>query len=170
MRRRSRVRHRETTFRPVRAAARDPERRTLALSAVPRGVRVALFGVIAVLVGGLAVTLVVDRLVPPAATDATAVQVRADMGGFDPGSMTVRAGETVRVEFTSLDTPFHADGGGWHQLAIDTLGIDWQVGPESSQVFELVAPDEPGTYDWYCDICCGGKENPSMQGTLTVTA
>lgn len=169
MRRRSRARHPETTFRPLRPATPIPERRTPAVSAVPRRVRLGLFGVIAVLVGGLAVTLVVDRLLPKAASDVTAIQVRADMGGFDPGSLTVPAGETVRVEFTSLDTPFHADGGGWHQLAIDALGIDWQVGPESSEVFELVAPDEPGTYDWYCDICCGGKENPSMRGTLTVT-
>jgi cytochrome c oxidase subunit II len=170
MSRRSRVRRRGSTFRPLGPATASSERRAPAVSAVPRRVRLGLFGVIAVFVGGLAVTLLVDRLLPPAATDVTALQVRADMGGFDPGSMTVRAGETVRVEFTSLDTPFHADGGGWHQLAIDALGIDWQVGPKSSQVFELVAPDEPGTYDWYCDICCGGKENPSMQGTLTVTA
>jgi hypothetical protein len=26
----------------------------------------------------------------------------------------------------------------------------------------------PGTYAWYCDMCCGGKENPSMIGRLTI--
>jgi len=76
----------------------------------------------------------------------------------------------VRVEFSSMDTPYHSDGGGWHQFAIDELGIDWKVGPQSSQVFELTAPMTARTYNFYCDICCGGKENPSMQGILTVTA
>jgi hypothetical protein len=37
-------------------------------------------------------------------------------------------------------------------------------------VFEFTAPANAGTFTWYCDICCGGKENPSMQGKLTVTA
>ncbi len=141
-----------------------------AVSRVPRRLRLVAFAAIAVLVGGVAVALVASRLQPPAATDVTAVQVRADMGGFDPHELTVRAGQTVRVELASLDTAYHSDGGGWHQLAIDELGIDWKVGPESSEVFEFTAPATPGTYGWYCDICCGGKENPSMQGMLTVTA
>ena len=69
-----------------------------------------------------------------------------------------------------MDTSMHSDGGGRHQFAIDALGIDWKVGPLSSKVFEFTAPSAAGTYTWYCDICCGGKENPSMQGKLTVTA
>jgi plastocyanin len=100
----------------------------------------------------------------------TAVQIRASMGGFDPMTLQVKAGSRVRIEFASTDTSFHSDGGGWHEYAIDALGIDWKVGPESSEVFEFTAPATPGTYAWYCDICCGGKENPSMQGTLTVAA
>ena len=129
-----------------------------------------IFAVLAVVVGGVALALAVGRLLPPPAADANAIQVHASMGGFDPGSIAVRAGETVRIELASMDTSMHSDGGGWHQLAIDALGIDWKVGPLSSKVFEFRAPDQPGTYDFYCDICCGGKENPSMQGLLTVTA
>ena len=92
------------------------------------------------------------------------------MDGFEPAELTVRAGQTVKVELSSMDTSMHSDGGGWHDFAIDELGIDWKVGPLSSEVFELTAPATPGTFTWYCDICCGGKENPSMQGKLTVTA
>ncbi|MFP5343942.1 MAG: cupredoxin domain-containing protein [Candidatus Limnocylindria bacterium] len=125
---------------------------------------------IALGVGALALSLVIGRLLPPAATDVTAVQVHASMGGFDPATLSVKAGETFKVEFSSMDTPFHSDGGGWHQFAIDELGIDWKVGPESSEVFEFTAPARPGTFVFYCDICCGGKENPSMRGELTVTA
>ena len=135
-----------------------------------RPVRLAAFAVIALVVGGVAIGLVVNRLQGPAATDTSAVQVHASMGGFEPSKMTVKAGQTVRVEFSSMDTAFHSDGGGWHQFAIDDLGIDWKVGPESSDVFEFTAPATAGTYTWYCDICCGGKENPSMQGALSVTA
>lgn len=130
----------------------------------------AVFGGLALLIGTLAIALVVSRLQPPGATDATAVQVRASMGGFDPDVLTVKAGQAVRLEFSSTDTPYHSDGGGRHQFAIDALGIDWQVEPQSSGVFEFTAPTAPGTYSWYCDICCGGKENPTMQGTLSVTA
>lgn len=132
--------------------------------------RMAVFAVIALSVGALALTLVVGRLLPPAATDVTAVQVHASMGGFEPPALTVKAGQTVRVEFSSMDTAFHSDGGGRHQFAIDDLDIDWQVGPESSEVFEFTAPTTPGRFAFYCDICCGGKENPSMQGELTVSA
>ncbi|MEP7378092.1 MAG: cupredoxin domain-containing protein [Chloroflexota bacterium] len=135
-----------------------------------RRLRLGIFAVLAVTVGAVALGLAIGRLLPPPATDARAIQVHASMGGFDPEALTVRAGETVRIELASMDTSMHSDGGGWHQLAIDALGINWKVGPESSKVFEFTAPATAGTYDWYCDICCGGKQNPSMQGKLTVAA
>ena len=155
-------------------ASQKPSRKSSSSSraapASTRAVRLGVFAVLAVVIGGLALWLAVSRLLPPAVADARAIQVHASMGGFDPASMRVRVGETVRVELASMDTSMHSDGGGWHQLAIDALGIDWKVGPQSSKVFEFQAPDQPGTYGFYCDICCGGKENPSMQGVLTVTA
>jgi cytochrome c oxidase subunit 2 len=135
-----------------------------------RPLRLAIFAGLALIVGGVAIGLVVTRLQGPVATDTAAVQVHASMGGFDPPALTVKAGETVKVELSSMDTSMHSDGGGWHQFAIDALDINWKVGPLSSQVFEFTAPATAGTYSWYCDICCGGKENPSMRGKLTVTA
>ena len=135
-----------------------------------RPFRFALFAGLVLVVGGVAIGLVVTRLQGPGATDTAAVQVHASMGGFDPPSLTVKAGQTVKVELSSMDSSMHSDGGGWHQFAIDALDINWKVGPLSSKVFEFTAPAAAGTYSWYCDICCGGKENPSMQGKLTVTA
>ena len=156
---------------PNRAARRrsTPEqtgRRTLPA----RRLRLLIFAAIAAVAGIAALGLVVSRLTPPTPSDATAVQIRASMGGFDPASLVVKPGQAVRVEFSSTDTSMHSDGGGWHELAIDALGIDWKVGPESSKVFQLTAPTTPGTYTWFCGICCGGRANPSMQGKLTVTA
>lgn len=161
--------HRAQTGRVQRRAPTTDGGGSLA-AALPRSLRLAVFAGVALLVAVFAIGLVVSRLAGPAATDTTAVSVRASMGGFDPAAMTIKAGKTVRIELTSLDTSFHSDGGGWHQFAIDELGVNWKVGPQSSEVFELTAPIAPGTYTWYCDICCGGKENPSMRGTLTVEA
>lgn len=135
-----------------------------------RTLRLAAFAVIGLVVGGAAIGLVVTRLQGPGATDTAAIQVHASMGGFDPTALTVKAGEVVKVELSSMDTSMHSDGGGWHQFAIDELGINWKVGPLSSKVFEFTAPATAGTYSWYCDVCCGGRDNPSMQGALTVTA
>ena len=64
----------------------------------------------------------------------------------------------------------HADGGGVHSFHIDSLNVHQKVQPESDLVFSFTAPTTPGTYDFYCDTCCGGKENPAMHGILTVTA
>jgi plastocyanin len=158
------------TRHPIRATRPDHTPATRPALRLPRSIRLIVFTGIAVFVGVAAVGLVVTRLLPGTATDVAAIQVSASMGGFEPPAMQAKAGSTVRVEFASTDTPFHSDGGGWHELAIEELGIDWKVAPQSRQVFEFTAPSEPGTYAFYCDICCGGKENPSMQGRLTVTA
>ena len=157
-------------FPPTHRGGVQPlEPRRGARGLLSRPVRFTVFAVITLLVGGAAIGLIVSRLQGPGATDTAALQVHANMAGFDPPALTVKAGQVVKVELISMDTSMHGDGGGWHQLAIDALGIDWKVGPESGKVFEFTAPATAGTYSWYCDICCGGKANPSMQGTLTVT-
>ena len=150
-------------------AVEPPAERRGSRSFPSRPLRLAAFAVIALVIGGGAIGLVVSRLQGPGATDVQAVQVHASMGGFDPSELTVKAGQTMKIELTSMDSSMHSDGGGWHQFAIDELGIDWKVGPESSKVFEFIAPASAGTYSWYCDVCCGGKANPSMRGTFTVT-
>lgn len=155
---------------PARRRTAGPAAHSSSRSSSTRPLRYAAFVVIALAVGGVAIGLVASRLQGPGATDTAAIQVHASMGGFDPPALTVKAGQTLKVELSSMDTSMHSDGGGWHEFAIDALGIDWKVGPLSSEVFEFTAPTTVGTYDFYCDICCGGKENPSMQGKLTVTA
>jgi heme/copper-type cytochrome/quinol oxidase subunit 2 len=32
-----------------------------------------------------------------------------------------------------------------------------------------ITPTEPGTYVFYCDLCCSGRANPSMRGELVVS-
>jgi heme/copper-type cytochrome/quinol oxidase subunit 2 len=97
------------------------------------------------------------------------VDIAADMAGFDRREIRVKAGEAVTIRLTSLDNQFHTDGGGKHQWAVDELDVSVIAPPEGSNTV-VFTPEQPGTYTFYCDICCGGRANPSMQGTLVVEA
>jgi plastocyanin len=97
------------------------------------------------------------------------IDIAADMAGFDRREIRIRAGETVTIRLTSLDNQFHTDGGGKHQWAVDELDVNVIAPPEGTRMVTFT-PDQPGTYTFYCDICCGGRANPTMQGTLIVEA
>jgi len=89
------------------------------------------------------------------------------MSGFTPSTLQAQAGVPLRINLINLDNPYHSDGGGWHDFVLPELGLNVSVEPEGQTVFVLQA-SAPGTYVWYCDLCCGGKASPSMRGTLTV--
>ena len=99
----------------------------------------------------------------------TVIDIAADMAGFSQPEIRVKAGEAVTVRLTSLDNSHHTDGGGKHQWAVDELGVSIIAPPEGS-AYATFTPDQPGQYMFYCDVCCGGRANPSMQGTLIVEA
>ena len=95
------------------------------------------------------------------------IDVEAAMNGFDQYEIRVKVGEPVTIRLTSLDNTHHSDGGGKHQWAVDELGIDI-VAPALGSSYATFTPQEAGTYTFYCDICCGGRANPSMNGTFIV--
>ncbi len=107
-----------------------------------------------------------QAVVDPGESTDTLV-VRANMQGFQPQILRVRANTPITIQLVSLDTRFHRDGGGRHQFAIDELGVDIVAPPLGSEE-ETFVVSEPGTYSYYCSICCGGKANPSMWGRLIV--
>lgn len=119
------------------------------------------------LTGYLMKPVIFGRSTPPA--DATVIDVSADMGGFNKRIIRVKAGEPVTLRLTSLDNQFHTDGGGRHQLAVDELGVNI-IAPSLGSALQTFTPSEPGTYVFYCDICCGGRANPTMSGKLVVEA
>lgn len=147
--------------REIRRRARQRERR----------VRAITFAVVGVVVLGLAGYLLVSAFVKPALPPlaGNVIDVSATMSGFDTQEIRVLAGRPVTVRLTSLDNSHHTDGGGKHQWAVDELGVSIVAPPEGSS-YATFTPQTPGTYTFYCDICCGGRANPTMQGTLVVEA
>jgi len=108
------------------------------------------------------------------ASTADAIPVRLSMAGFEPGEIKVPAGQTVSVELWTTDAAPHLEGG-VHTMISDDLDI-YETLPaagmsgESRKVVTIATPTTPGTYDIYCDTCCGGKDSPTMHGKLTVEA
>ena len=151
------------------ATARPGRRRSRTALRADRRLRLAIFGVLAFLVGSLAIGLVVSRVMGPPASDTGAIAVKISMDGYRPATLTATVGTEIKVDLINPDSSMHTDGGGIHSFHIDSLDVHQVVQPLSDLVFSIKAL-QPGTYDFYCDTCCGGKENPAMHGTLTVTA
>lgn len=101
-------------------------------------------------------------------TVAGALPVRLSMAGFDPRVITVKAGAEVNLDFWNEDNALHLDGGGVHTFVMPDQGIYVEIPAEARQAFTFTAPATPGDYDFYCDTCCGGRESPTMHGTLRV--
>ncbi len=99
--------------------------------------------------------------------NAKVVNLQAGMDGFDMQEIRVKVGETVKVNLRSLDNEHHTDGGGKHEFAISEFGVDVVAQPLSVASGTFTA-SKAGTYTYYCDICCGGKANPTMNGKLIV--
>jgi heme/copper-type cytochrome/quinol oxidase subunit 2 len=97
------------------------------------------------------------------------VGIEGTMGGFSTKKIRAKSGRPLTVRLTSVDTRFHSDGGGQHQFAIDGLGVNIIAPPQGTREATFT-PTQPGIYEYYCDICCGGRANPTMTGKLIVEA
>lgn len=132
--------------------------------------RIWLFWSAGALVLLLALGLTVGPLLgrPEAGGPAEATQVSISMSGWEPNRIEARVGEPVTIRLVNLDNRFHVDGGGWHNFVLEKFGVAEEVGPKKTLTFTFT-PTEKGEFNFYCDICCGGKENPYMNGTLVVS-
>ncbi len=93
--------------------------------------------------------------------------LRISMSGWQPTVVRAQRGRPVTIEIVNLDNRFHTDGGGWHNFVVEAFGVEERVPPKGVLTFTFV-PDRSGEFLFYCDICCGGKDNPFMQGKLVV--
>jgi len=130
------------------------------------GLRLTIFIAVVALVAGAAIWLV--RPQAPGVATAADQTVEVTMAGFTPPSLAVSANKPTTIRLVNPDSSHHTDGGGIHQFAAPELGLDVKVQPKSEMVFTIPAT-KAGTYAFYCDVCCGGKANPSMQGTIVVS-
>jgi cytochrome c oxidase subunit II len=130
--------------------------------------RVVAFIAVVLLVLGAAGYLVAaafsPKTPPPA---ANIIDISADMGGFSRDEIRVKVGQPVTIRLTSLDNSSHTDGGGKHQWAVDEFKAS-VIAPSLGSNMITFTPNKPGEYGFYCDICCGGRANPTMQGKLIV--
>jgi len=132
-------------------------------------IRSVIFGVLVIGVLGLAGYFLKQAFFrpPPPAMAGNVIDVAGSMDGFDKAEIHVRVGQPVTVRLTSMDNSHHTDGGGKHQWAVDELALNVVAQPESSS-YVTFTPVKAGSYTFYCDICCGGRANPTMNGKLVV--
>ena len=106
---------------------------------------------------------------PASSAGAVDLVMRVDMAGFTPPDLDAPADRPIRLRIVNPDNSHHSDGGGVHGFTVPSLGVDVKVPPLTSMVITIPAAPA-GEYAFYCDTCCGGKENPSMNGTLRMRA
>ncbi|WP_322510280.1 cupredoxin domain-containing protein [Anaerolinea sp.] len=133
-----------------------------------RRLNIFAFTGIALIVLGLAGVLLFNAFYrAPLPVAGNVIDIAADMGGFDKDVIRVKVGDPVTIRLRSLDNSHHTDGGGKHQWAVDEFNANVVAPPEGTAMMTFT-PTEPGTYVFYCDICCGGRANPTMNGKLIV--
>jgi cytochrome c oxidase subunit II len=92
------------------------------------------------------------------AEDPRVIAITARRFEFTPSEITLKRGETVRLQLTSEDTT--------HGLFVRPLGIDTDIVP--GQVKELtVTPRETGRFRAICDHFCGAGHG-GMKMTIVV--
>jgi plastocyanin len=102
-------------------------------------------------------------------TTAGAIDVQSSMAGFTPSEIRVKAGTTVTLDWWTQDAAVHLQGG-VHTMIAPELGLNEALPAEGRRAVTWQVPDRPGTYDVYCDSCCGGKEAPQMHGKIVIEA
>jgi len=152
--------------RPARPSGAHP--RTRRPLYVTSKTKKALFALFAVAILAIAAGMLVRSAQTGTPVDPTAIPVRISMSGFSPSALTATVGVPLRVNLINLDNQYHTDGGGWHDFVVEAFGMNITVEPLGQRVF-TVPTSTPGAYTWYCDLCCGGKESPSMVGTIRIS-
>ena len=106
-------------------------------------------------INGNAVAAESDR----AAGEVMEFTMTAQKFSFDPATITVNEGDTVRLIVTSMDVS--------NGFAIPEFGFNsGTIEPGETKTVEFVA-SKKGTYTFFCSVFCG-TGHKSMKGTLIV--
>lgn len=129
--------------------------------------RPILFGMIVVAVLAVGGWLAFGNFLTRPAAAAGTISIQSSMAGFTPAEIHVKAGSTVTLDWWTEDASMHLQGG-VHTMVAPDLGLNESLPAESRRAVTWQVPNKPGTYDVWCESCCGGKDNPQMHGKIVV--
>jgi cytochrome c oxidase subunit 2 len=132
-------------------------------------VRMGAFGIVVVAVLAAGAYLAFGDFLHRAPAVLGATEVQSSMAGFTPSVIHVKAGQTATFDWWTDDAAIHLQDG-VHTMISPELGLSGTLPAESRKTITWQVPDKPGTYDVYCDSCCGGRNSPTMHGTIVVDA
>ena len=158
-----------TTRSAARARARAAAQPKRATQPQVTLARLLGFGAIVVAVLAVGGYLAFGDFFRRAPATAGAIGVQSSMAGFTPSEIHVKAGQAVKLDWWTDDAAPHLQGG-VHTMISPELNLSFALPAESRRLVNFMAPDKPGTYDVYCDSCCGGKDSPTMHGSIVVEA
>lgn len=104
---------------------------------------------------------------PADAPTSGVIDVQSSMAGFTPSEIRVKAGQTVTLRWWTQDAAVHL-AGGVHTMVSPDLGLREELAAESTRMLTWTVPNKPGTYDVWCESCCGGRDAPQMHGKIVV--
>ena len=87
------------------------------------------------------------------------IQISAERYEYSPAKVTLKKGEAVTLELTSVDR--------LHGFHIKELGVRADVLP-GQPVRVRIVPDKVGTFPFTCDLFCGSGHG-DMNGVILVT-
>ncbi len=91
----------------------------------------------------------------PPAEEATKITVSAD--GFRPSVVTLRKGETARLQITATDRE--------HCFAVEAFRVEKRVVTGRTTTVDLI-PDRLGTFPFYC---CLEPDDSKQRGRIVVS-
>ena len=151
----------------TRAARR--RRATVAGRSPSEKARPYVFGAIVVVVLAIGGFLAFGDFLSRPTAAVGSIDVQSSMAGFTPAVIRVKAGTTVTLDWWTQDASMHLENG-VHTMIAPELGLNEMLPAESRRSVTWQVPNTPGSYDVYCDTCCGGKDSPTMHGTIVVEA
>lgn len=143
---------------------RAPRARPLVSPPAPAWSYPALFGLGALVLGGILTTAIQPHGVSPSfSPEAVAALPTLTAKGdtFDRREITAKVGETVVLRLDNADTTTH-------YLDIDEFNVHALIPAGKSNV-ALFKPTQPGTYTFYCHPHADKDARAGMVGTLVVT-
>ncbi len=121
----------------------------------PSGKALRIAATAAILAAGSIVTYVAAQ---PAQPQEKVIKITAKRFDYTPGNLTLKKGEPVILEFTTLDVLMGFN--------LPDFNLRADIVPDKVTRVRFV-PDKTGTFTFLCDVFCG-EGHERMNGKITV--